>query len=315
MSTRWLLGLSLPVLLAASLCEADSTATLENPQQGQAVAGIGVVSGWTFNDDDEEPEIFLRIDGVTQLDPDVDVPCCGVRADVQAAFPDAILETGFGFLFNFANLSPGPHLIGIDIRPPDEDDRLVIDHNVIVVRPGNTEFINSLSLSGATCAVDPANNVITINDAQIDSATADLQLQYGTSLQSFFISDTSDAPAVTSFVAHLNGSQEVPRVDSPATGEGTLTLNADNTVSCTVTTSEIADAVAAHIHLAPAGQNGDIIINLAGGPPTWSCPSPGTPLTDAQLAALRAGNLYFNVHSPEFPNGEIRGQIVAAPLP
>ena len=32
-------------------------------------------------------------------------------------------------------------------------------------------------------------------------------------------------------------------------------------------------------------------------------------LTPAQLATMRAGGFYFNVHSPTFTGGEIRGQI------
>lgn len=319
MRRHWFVSASLPVLFfaASSLCEAETIGMLENPPNGQAAAGIGVVSGWAFDDDDDDNDINIkfRIDGVTQVD--VDVPCCGVRADVQAVFPEAPDETGFGFLFNFANLSAGPHMIGVDIEREDEDDRLVIDHAVTVVRPGNTDFIDAVDLSGATCSVTPEGDAIECTGVQVDSAggpsTTDLQLQFGTSSQSFFIADATGGPELTNFVAHLNGSQEVPLVESPATGEAVLTLNADNTLSCQVTTEDIADAIAAHIHVAPPGLNGDILIPLGGGPPNWSCPA-DQPLTEEQLATLREGEMYVNVHSPEFPEGEIRGQIVAAPL-
>ena len=35
----------------------------------------------------------------------------------------------------------------------------------------------------------------------------------------------------------------------------------------------------------------------------------GAKLTEAQYAAYKAGNLYVNVHSAKFPNGEVRAQI------
>lgn len=40
----------------------------------------------------------------------------------------------------------------------------------------------------------------------------------------------------------------------------------------------------------------------------WTTP-PGTKLTEAQLAAFKAGNLYFNIHSEAHRSGELRGQI------
>jgi hypothetical protein len=37
------------------------------------------------------------------------------------------------------------------------------------------------------------------------------------------------------------------------------------------------------------------------------------PVTAAQIGRIRSGLTYFNVHTAAFPNGEIRGQIEAAP--
>ena len=69
----------------------------------------------------------------------------------------------------------------------------------------------------------------------------------------------------------------------------------------------------AHIHEAPAGVSGPIIVPLtnAGGG-AWLVP-PGTRFTSGQFASWRAGSLYLNVHSATYPSGEIRGQLPSVP--
>ena len=65
----------------------------------------------------------------------------------------------------------------------------------------------------------------------------------------------------------------------------------------------------AHIHLAPRGANGPVIVPLtSSGEGAWSVP-PGAKLTEEQFRAYKAGNLYVNVHSAQYPAGEVRGQI------
>jgi hypothetical protein len=106
----------------------------------------------------------------------------------------------------------------------------------------------------------------------------------------------------------LSGSQEVPPVNSSGAGSGTIQVAADKSVSGSVVTTGVA-GTAAHIHQAPAGQNGPVIIPLTKtNETTWTVPA-GARLTDAQYEAYRAGNLYVNVHSDANKGGEIRGQL------
>ena len=106
----------------------------------------------------------------------------------------------------------------------------------------------------------------------------------------------------------LSGDQENPPVKTEASGSGTITVNADKTVSGSVTTKGIT-ATAAHIHEAPAGKNGGVAVPLAkDGDGKWNVPA-GAKLTDAQYAAFQKGDLYVNVHSAKNPDGEIRGQL------
>ena len=106
----------------------------------------------------------------------------------------------------------------------------------------------------------------------------------------------------------LSGAQEVPAVQTSASGGGTIIINADKSVAGSVTTTGVAGTMA-HIHLAPAGKNGPVIVPLTkSGDNMWSVPA-GAKLTDDQYKAYKAGDLYVNVHSAENKGGEIRGQL------
>jgi hypothetical protein len=106
----------------------------------------------------------------------------------------------------------------------------------------------------------------------------------------------------------LTGANEVPPVATSAAGSGTITITADGAVSGSVKTTGVAGTMA-HIHLAPAGKNGPVIIPLTQGPDnTWSVPA-GAKLDAEQMKAYKAGELYVNVHSAANKGGEIRAQL------
>jgi hypothetical protein len=105
----------------------------------------------------------------------------------------------------------------------------------------------------------------------------------------------------------LSGDGEVPPVKTMATGEGTISIADDGTVSGSVTTKGI-EGTMAHIHLAAPGQNGPVIVKLAKDGDKYSVPA-GAKLDADQLKAFKAGDLYVNVHSAANKGGEIRGQL------
>jgi hypothetical protein len=106
----------------------------------------------------------------------------------------------------------------------------------------------------------------------------------------------------------LSGEQEIPPVTTSGSGTGTFNVGEDKSISGKVTISGVTVTVA-HIHEAPAGSNGPIIIPLTKTSDTvWVIPA-GAKLTDAQYASYKAGNLYYNFHTEAHKSGEIRGQI------
>jgi hypothetical protein len=148
--------------------------------------------------------------------------------------------------------------------------------------------------------------------------------------------------------AVLNEAQEVPRTFSPATGAGTLAYNAgtgiiDVTLSfqgLTGTTVGVgAGNAPAHVHLAPPGVNGPIVIPLIGvstgvtffnnyvrsftfaellsiGVSAANVTSLQNELNGLVGASVGTqSNLYFNVHTTTFGGGEIRGNIAVVPEP
>ena len=105
----------------------------------------------------------------------------------------------------------------------------------------------------------------------------------------------------------LSGANEVPPVTTTATGEGTISVADDGTVSGSVTTKGV-NGTAAHIHIGAAGKNGGVIVPLTKDGDTYKVPA-GAKLNAEQMAAFKAGDLYVNVHSAANPNGELRGQL------
>ena len=106
----------------------------------------------------------------------------------------------------------------------------------------------------------------------------------------------------------LSGSQEVPPVMTSASGVGSIMVAPDGSLSGTITTTGV-EGTMAHIHEAPMGQNGPVIVPFTKtSDNVWSAPA-GAKLTDAQIQSLKSGNLYLNVHSATNKPGEIRAQL------
>jgi hypothetical protein len=136
----------------------------------------------------------------------------------------------------------------------------------------------------------------------------------------------SKSQGVTVFKATLSGSQEVHTVNTNAAGHAIFHLSKDGTeLTYRLFVNRLHNITMAHIHLAPVGVNGP--------PVAWLLPltllsganngllSHGViktgdlvgPLAGEDLSvlieAIKDGRTYVNVHTTQYPPGEIRGQI------
>jgi hypothetical protein len=125
------------------------------------------------------------------------------------------------------------------------------------------------------------------------------------------------------FTAKLSGKEEVPPNESPSTGFAWVKIT-DDKIRYEVNVTDMDKVNAAHIHLAEAGKNGPIVLTLFKGGPTEQVngtvgeanvtasnlegPMKGKNVTDL-VTAIKNGTTYVNVHTTDFPDGEIRGQL------
>ena len=112
----------------------------------------------------------------------------------------------------------------------------------------------------------------------------------------------------------MSGAAERPTaITTTGTGSGFLTISG-NTLTYNITFSGLSGpATAAHIH-GPADPTQAVGVMVGfNAPAATSGVLSGTidltTLTAAQVAAIKSGNAYVNIHTAAHPGGEIRGQI------
>lgn len=113
------------------------------------------------------------------------------------------------------------------------------------------------------------------------------------------------------FTTEMSGAEEAPGPGDPdGSGTAVITINRGQGQVCyELTVDNIAPATAAHIHRAPEGVAGPVVVPL-GAPASGS--SSGCVAVDKDLAKEIAKNpaaFYVNVHNAEFPPGAVRGQL------
>ncbi|MGV3522601.1 MAG: CHRD domain-containing protein [Candidatus Sericytochromatia bacterium] len=117
------------------------------------------------------------------------------------------------------------------------------------------------------------------------------------------------------YAVSLSGAQQVPPLENAAQGIAWVRLNANRAqlrIQGQVTALSGA-ATGVQLRVGAVGQEGAVLKTLPVTDTrfalTWSKTDPSSPLTDAVITQLEAGELYFNVFTAAQPEGEIRGQI------
>jgi hypothetical protein len=147
---------------------------------------------------------------------------------------------------------------------------------------------------------------------------------------------TAASGKVLNFVAQLSGSEEVPPVDTKARGNSIFQLNKEgDELSYKLIVANLENLTQAHIHCGAEGVNGPVVAflypssappvlipgrfsgvlaegiltdsNVIPRPDSEACPG-GVANFDEMLAKIMSGEAYVNVHTTQFPGGEIRGQ-------
>jgi hypothetical protein len=131
--------------------------------------------------------------------------------------------------------------------------------------------------------------------------------------------------------ANLGGFQEVPVINSPGNAQFRATLTSSK-ITFELKYHNLTGApLFAHIHVGQRGVNGAVSVFLCGGGGKPACPASTSGTVRGEIVAADVGAIpaqgfaagdfaslaraiksnvtYANIHTPNFPTGEIRGQI------
>ena len=204
-------------------------AARESPSNGQTVAGIAVIRGWAFSSAGRTiRNIQLLVDG----NPFAVVPCCSVRGDVAAGFPNVpqALSSGFGITVNYGGLATGVHTLALKIEDSAGATKTLYK-GVLAKRQGGIAFVDQLDLSTANVRI--ANGALVIEGAKIAGTSRIQRYRFDVSAQAFLLTDENAAEvAITNTSCEVNGNtssltalQQNPGADGISLPEALQAIN------------------------------------------------------------------------------------------
>lgn len=127
------------------------------------------------------------------------------------------------------------------------------------------------------------------------------------------------------YTASLSGKENVPPVDTSAKGKAVFKMNDEmDGIDYSIDVNLMENITGAHVHAAPKGKNGPVVVNLLEGEAEGEVegnlvegvildmdfvgPLEGKPLTDF-IKLIEKGEAYVVIHTEQNPKGEIRGII------
>ena len=171
-------------------------------------------------------------------------------------------------------------------------------------RGGTFEAMNNTYTVRETFADSIRAGLAYVNVHSTGNASGEIRGQVGTAIQTLPFA--------------LSGANEVPPVETDATGSGTVSLDGSMvtvTGSFSGLQSDYNTVVGSHIHGGAADENGGVVVALSptldadnrGG--TWAAADNMFEVRTTFADSIRAGLAYVNVHSIDNASGEVRGQI------
>jgi hypothetical protein len=163
----------------------------------------------------------------------------------------------------------------------------------------------------------------------IESSIAILNISVGTmitifaalTLSPYDLASMASAQEPMTVIVNLTGNEEVPPVQTEATGVAEFTPMGMDSIGYSINATNIEGVTAGHIHQGAKGENGPVVVTLFKyDTPMNEVSENGTitadklegPMAGKQVSDLAAaganGTLYVNIHTEMNPNGEIRGQ-------
>ena len=239
--------------------------------------------------------------------PAVETDARGTAVAVIAADGVTVTVTGgFSGLESDYNTNIGSHL---HRGGPDE--------NGPVFQPLTPDLSDDLR-SGTWEAED---NTYTLRPSLVDSLRAGLVYVNVHSVDNPGGEVRGQLRVAEAFEADLAGSNEVPPVETDASGSATALLNGTTVVvtgSFMGLESDYNTSIGSHLHRGGADENGPVFQpltpvladDLRSG--TWRAEDNTYTLRQSLADSLRSGLVYVNVHSVDNPGGEVRGQLLAA---
>ncbi|MDN7243539.1 CHRD domain-containing protein [Planococcus sp. N028] len=125
------------------------------------------------------------------------------------------------------------------------------------------------------------------------------------------------------FMAQMTPDQEPMEVESNATGDAHIQFSEDGmSLEFTVNAHDLENTLAGHFHSGAPGENGPVEVALFENdePMDYNGEVATGTVTEEDLAgdmnweeftkAMVDGNIYVNLHTEQYPDGELRGQVM-----
>jgi len=197
---------------------------------------------------------------------------------------------------------------------------------LVAVGPGNAEEFRVVDVSDIHA---PSVKAVTESMGSNSNGNKTGMVAFDTKRNNLIVMSTNNAIASysiepllgTDFEAVLSGLNVIQPANSTGSGNVTVTLSqsGDSIFVQGSFSNLVGDHTASHIHVGFADENGGVVYPLTatvdadnkGG--TFEIQNNTFPIGGDTLAQLQGGQLYVNVHTTEYPAGEIRGQILLSP--